>query len=203
MNKNIIIAILVVVIIALAAFFVLGQSNGKMDTEINIINNETFQNGEIVQFELKDSQGNALSGQTVNITFNNEKYTVTTDQNGKGYLTISDMASGKYDLEVSYAGDDKYNGCDSKDTITVDAESAADQPTQQTNSDATAVPGQSSPHPGCTYIAKLGVWVDANGIIVATNGEDTGVGMTVQEYEDFLERANSGWDPENPNATAN
>lgn len=42
-----------------------------------------------MQFELKDAQGNALSGKTVNITYNtNETYTITTDQNGKGYITI-------------------------------------------------------------------------------------------------------------------
>ncbi len=120
MNKNIIIAILIVIIIAIGAVFVLGQSNGKMNTQITFKNDETFQNGEQVQFELKDSQGNVLSGKTVEITYNsNEKYTVTTDQNGKGYLTISGESAGKYDIEATFAGDDKYNGCNAKVTITI------------------------------------------------------------------------------------
>ena len=99
MNKNIIIAILVVIIIAVGAAFVAGQY-GKINTQINFINNETFQNGEQVVFELKDAQGNALSGKIVNITYNkNETYSMTTDQNGKGYLTISGEAAGKYDIK--------------------------------------------------------------------------------------------------------
>ena len=43
MNKNIIIAILVVIIIAGAAFFMFGQSNGKTDTQINFLGNKTLQ----------------------------------------------------------------------------------------------------------------------------------------------------------------
>ena len=64
MNKNIIIAILVIIIIAIGATVVLGQSNGKTNTQINIINNETFQNGEQVQFELKDDKGAAFQVKT-------------------------------------------------------------------------------------------------------------------------------------------
>ena len=56
MNKNIIIAIVVIVIIAVGAVVFFGQV-GKQDTQIKIINNETFQNGEQVKFELKDSNG--------------------------------------------------------------------------------------------------------------------------------------------------
>ena len=88
MNKNIIIAILVVIIIAGAAFFMFGQSNGKTGTQINFLSEKTLQNGEQIQFELKDAQGKAIASQPVNITFNNEKYQVTTDENGKGYLTV-------------------------------------------------------------------------------------------------------------------
>ena len=85
LNKNIIIAIIVVIIIAAAAAFVFGV--GKTQTQISIVNNETFQNGEQVEIVLKDAQGNAIAGQSIEITFKgNEKLTVTTDNNGKGYL---------------------------------------------------------------------------------------------------------------------
>ena len=198
MNKNIIIAILVVIIIAIGAAFLLTQNvstNGKMNTQINIINNETFQNGEHVHIELKDAQGAALSGKTINISFNNQKYSATTDQNGICYLTILDVDSGKYDLEASFGGDDKYNDCNAKATITVDAETAADNPAEETSTVATTSTSQNdnsnngqNSHPGCTYNADLGVWVNADGIVVDinTNGEKMGVGMTVQQYRDFL-----------------
>ena len=187
MNKNIIIAILIVVIIGVGAVFVLGQY-GKTNTQINIINNETFQNGEHVQFELKDAQGKALSGKTLNITFNNQKYSVTTDQNGKGYLILFDAPSGKQELVVKYAGDDKYNGCEAKETITITDE-AADHPASQTDSASTASTGNNknptNTNSGLTYNEALGVWVNSDGIIVQVgdgSGEQFGVGQTVDTY---------------------
>ena len=73
MNKNIIIAILVVVIVAAGAALIFGQQNGKTDTQINFLNNETFQNGEQVVFGLneQDSIINTYYGK-----FNGTKVTV-------------------------------------------------------------------------------------------------------------------------------
>lgn len=187
MNKNIIIAILVIIIIAIGAAFVLGQSNGKTNTQINIINNETFQTGEHVDIELKDAQGNALSGKNVEINFNNQKYSVTTDQNGKCYLTINGVSSGKYDLEVKFAGDDTYNGCDAKASITVDTGSTANNPAEATTGSATTAGGgnKNSDTSGWTYYAQWDAWVDSNGIVVRIgdgSGEQMGVGMPIDDF---------------------
>ena len=148
MNKNIIIVILVVLIIALGAFFVLGQNN-KVNTEIKIINNETFQNGEQLQIELKDAQGKAVSGQMLNISFNNQKYSITTDQNGKVYLNFNGLSAGKYDVEANYSGNDKYNGCSAKESITITDE-AADNPA--TNSNAVNITNNNNTNHNRFYI---------------------------------------------------
>ena len=135
MNKNIIIAILVVILIAVAAALAFGQFS-KTDTQINILSENTLQNGEQVQFELKDSQGNAISGQNVSITYNgNEKYSVITDSNGKGYLLISGEYGGKYDIQIEYKGNDRYNGCAAKDTITI-TDDVPDNVASQTSGNA-------------------------------------------------------------------
>ena len=209
MNKNIIIAILIVIIIAVGAAFVLGQSNGKTNTQINIINNETFQPGEHVDIELKDAQGKALSSKNVEINFNNQKYQVTTDQNGKCYLNINGVSSGKYNLEAKFAGDDTYNGCDAKVSITIDTDSTADNIAEPTDSSASTASltdnsgnnsdpdnsgNNSDPnkHPGLTYYAQYGAYVDENGIVVSYNdgvGDQLGVG---HKYED----AKKVWDGE-------
>lgn len=199
MNKNIIIAILIVVIIAIGAAFVLGGQTGKMNTQINIINNETFQNGEHVDIELKDAQGNALTGKQVDITFNNQKFSVTTDQYGKCYLTISGVASGKYDLEVKFAGDDKYNGCDSKASISVDVDSDADNVAEPTIGSATTAStttdssnsssSSGSDTSGWTYYAEWDAWVDSNGIVRQIGngaGEQMGVGMPVDDFSRLM-----------------
>ena len=63
MNKNIIIAILIVVIIALIAVFAFQPTNRKVNTEIKFIGESTLKNGGQIQIELSDAQGNKLSGQ--------------------------------------------------------------------------------------------------------------------------------------------
>ncbi|WP_407422251.1 carboxypeptidase-like regulatory domain-containing protein [Methanobrevibacter sp.] len=120
MNKNIIIAVLIIIIIAVGAFLIFGHSNDKAETQINFLNNKTVQNGEQVKFELKDASGNPIAGEIVNITYNNnEKYSVVTDSSGRGYLTINGEDAGNYDVIVDYSGNDKYKACTAKLTITV------------------------------------------------------------------------------------
>ena len=173
MNKNIIIAILVVVIIAVAAALMLG-SNGKMDTQINFLSEDTLNNEEQVQFELKDAEGKAISGQIVNVTFGDEKYSLVTDENGKGYLVISDESAGKYDITVDYGGDDKYNGCSAKQTITVE-DGAADNPAPQTNSNSTA--NSTNGTAGLHYDVQYGVYYDDNGILRNNGGQIDGMSI--------------------------
>ena len=137
MNKNIIIVLIVVIVLAAIAAFVFIQPNGKMNTQISFKSDAALQNGEQLEFELKDSQGNAISGATVNITFNNEKYSVTTDQDGKGHLIIDGENAGKYEVSAQYGGNDKYNGCDAKTTITIE-DGTADNPASQTSDNSSA-----------------------------------------------------------------
>ena len=214
MNKNIIIAILVVIIIAGIGAFMFTHSNGKMDTQINFLNTKnTFQNGEQVQFELKDSQGKAISGQIIDITYNTkEKYSLTTDQNGKGYLTINGEAAGKYDIEVKYAGNDKYAGSTAKETITV-TNDEADSPASQTDTSATADTNQynnnqntndgsssgssssssgqglnntqDNPFPGSAgthYLEQSGLWVRDSDNVIIDSNNGEGIGLTVDEW---------------------
>ena len=196
MNKNIIIAILVVILIAVGAAMIFGHqqnANSKVATEINILSDAALQNGEQVQFQLKDDQGNALSGQNVNMTFNkNEKYSITTDQDGKGYLTISGEDAGTYDFAVDYAGNDKYDACSAKATITVE-EGEADNPAQDTDDNATANSandssgngngtddGNSSSETHGFNGADEGLQVDDNGIIHAPGTQYDG--MSMEDY---------------------
>ena len=204
MNKNIIIAILIIVIIAVGAALFFGQS-GKQDTQIKIINNETFQNGEQVKFELKDSSGAAISGQNVSIIFNkNETYSVTTDSNGKGSLLISGESAGKYEMEVKYDGNDKYNGCSAKETITI-TDDVADNPASQTDSSVAStnqynndpvskndtqgpINDPDNPFPGAPgtyFIAKYGLWIrSSDQVVIDTDHGSEGIGLTLSEWID-------------------
>ncbi len=185
MNKNIIIAILVVVIIAAAAALFFAHPSDKLETQLNFVSDDTLQNGEQIQIQLNDSQGKALSGKTVNVTFNDEKYSVTTDQNGKVYITISGEDPGSYDVVADFAGDDKYNACTAKATVTL-TDDQADDEVEQTDVESTANTytngtdnnNGTDPTGGWTYNSEYGVWVDANGIVRSGQGD----GMTLEEY---------------------
>ena len=70
MNKNIIIAILVVIIIAVVGFMVFSQhpaTTDKMNTQFNILSDNTLANGDQVQFQLKEENGSAIAGEKVKI----------------------------------------------------------------------------------------------------------------------------------------
>ena len=149
MNKNIIIAILIVVIIAVVGAFIFSQpqtttEDGKINTQINFLSQNTLKNGDQVQFELKDAQGTVIAGQTVEITYDDgsgtlQKYTINTDQNGKGYLTISGEDPGDYEVTLNYTGNDKYNGCSAKQTITIEEGTSDAEETIAENATANTV----------------------------------------------------------------
>ena len=194
------------VIVACGAALMFGQSNGKEATQINFLSNDTLQNGEQVQFELKDAGGKAVSGQTLNITYDNQKYSVVTDNDGKGYLSISGEDAGTYDITVDYAGSDKYDACTAKATITI-TDDVPDDEVSQTDGDAVATTDQynstsdssdssddnggsdnsSNPYEGdiaptSFYIPTYGLWVsyDDYSVIASDNGE--GEGMNLDDW---------------------
>ena len=187
MNKNIIIAILIVIIIAIVAFFAFSQpatTDGKLNTQINFLSQDTLKNGEQIQFELKDAQGKAIAGQNVNITYVDngkaQNYSIYTDNDGKGYLTLNGEAAGKYDVTVTYGGNDKYNGCTAKKTITVE-EGTITETTSNTTADSTtstvkynngtsqsssASSGSQATSSQSYYDADLNVYFDQNGKVI-------------------------------------
>lgn len=185
MNKNIIIAILIVIIIAVVAAFALSQpaqtQDGKLNTQINFLSKDTLKNGEQIEFELKDAQGKAIAGQQVNISYsdkgNVQTYSIITDNNGKGYLAINGEAAGTYDVTINYGGNAQYNGCTAKKTITVE-EGTSTQNASQTPANSTTstvkynngtAQGSSSGQAKSSqsyYDADLNVYFDQNGKVI-------------------------------------
>lgn len=184
MNRNVIIAILVVIIIAAGAAFIFSQ-NAKTNTQLTIVNNETFQNGEELQVVLKDAQGNAISGQTVNITFDNEKYSVVTDQNGKGYLLFGGETAGQYDVNATYSGNDKYEGCSAKVTVTITDDQPDNLATKTSGDNVASSSGGNSPsNSGLNYDSQYGVYYDGNGKIHAPGQQYDG--MNINDYRNWI-----------------
>ena len=68
---------------------------------------------------LKDSSGNALSGQNIVFAFNGNTYTKTTDANGKVILELTNPGVGSFDIKTEFSGSDKYKSVSKTNKITV------------------------------------------------------------------------------------
>lgn len=195
MNKNIIIAILIVIIIAVVGAFVLTQpaqtQDGKLNTQISFLSQDTLKNGQNVEFELKDAQGNAIKNEKLTITYEDEgktqTYSVLTDNNGHAFLALNNEAAGQHKVKVAFNGTDKYNGCSAEKTITIEdgtdtsqtkTESNATASTSQYNSNQTSQSsGQSSTGQATQtyYDADLNVYYDSSGKVIGGQAEGANI----------------------------
>ena len=125
-NKNIIL-ILVVAIIILAAILgvmFLHPTNAKEPTKIKITSNKTLTEGDSLSIKLTDSNNTAISKEVVNITITDSKgkmvvdNVVKTDSKGKAKLDL-DLKKGKYNVTVSYGGNENYTGNNTTQKLTI------------------------------------------------------------------------------------
>ena len=124
MNRKLIIAIIIVLIVAVVGVFALTQGAVKADTQITFLNENTLKNGDQVQFVLADAQGNPIANQEVTIAYESDgeiqNYTIVTDSEGKGGLLLSDEPAGDHNISVSYKGNDQYNACTAEMVFTIE-----------------------------------------------------------------------------------
>ncbi len=125
-NKNIII-ILVVIIVVLAAaigFMVLKPMHAKEPTKIKVTSNKTLTEGDELSVKLTDLNKTPLSKQKVNITIKDSKgkvvanKTVKTNDKGNAKMDLK-LTKGKYDVDVSYGGNENYTGNNTTQKLTI------------------------------------------------------------------------------------
>lgn len=139
---------IIVVLAAIIGFTVLNPMHAKEPTKIKITSNKTLTEGDSFSLQLTDLNKTALSKQKVNITVKNSKgkvvlnKTVKTNDKGKAKLSL-DLKKGKYNVTVSYGGNDKYNGCNVTKKITVEEVSVEDAQLKSDNSDSSSQSGDS------------------------------------------------------------
>ena len=179
MNRKILIILIVVVLIVLAGIISYSQLYVKSDTQINFLSNSSLKNGDSVQFELIDAQGNHLVNQEISISFETpngtESYSVVTNDAGKGSLLLNDEDSGVYNITVSYAGDKDHNNCSARQSITIgdptqqNANSTSNYDSSASNyqsGDSSYATTSSASSSGVSYDSDLNVQYDSNGKVV-------------------------------------
>ena len=186
MNRNIIIVLIVIVLIILGGLVAFSLNTAKEDTQITFLGNTSLKNGDSVDFILKDAKGNALANQNVTILFEGngdvERYSVITDNQGRGSLVLNDEDSGNYTITVSFAENEKYNGCSATQKITLGEESQTTSDYSASSYDSssysTSTGSSSSSSSELNYDSDLNVNYDSNGRVVG--GQNDGA-----SYEDI------------------
>ena len=74
----------------------------------------------IFNVTLVDEFGNALANRSIEITVNNESYSVFTDENGHASISLN-LSPGKYDVESKFEGDNDYFKSVSANVVNVKA----------------------------------------------------------------------------------
>lgn len=138
-NKNIIIIMIVIIVILTAAigFAVLNPMHAKEPTKIKITSDKEQNEGGKLSIQLTDLNKTPLSKEIVNITITNSKGKVVvddvvkTDSKGKAKLNL-DLKKGKYNVTVSYSGNENYTGNNTTQKLTIKEEEKVTQ-TQDTS----------------------------------------------------------------------
>lgn len=90
-----------------------------LETELTGVNlTKYFSDSTPYTVNLKDSDGNYLSGQNITINLNGKDYTRTTDVNGTAKININ-FNSGEYQVTATFNGTDEYPPSSTNNTITI------------------------------------------------------------------------------------
>ncbi len=148
-NKIIIIVLIAIIIALLVGIFAVMPNTNKQDAQLTFMNNDTIDEGGSIKIKLTDANGTAIANQTVNVTVTDENstsgyYSVVTDGNGTGKLKL-DNGPGKYNVTVSYGGNDNFNGCNAAQKVTIkEKEKAVEAQTSSSSSSSSSSSASSS-----------------------------------------------------------
>ena len=178
-NKNIIIILVVIIVILAVAvgFAYLNPTSAKEPTKIKITSNKTLTKGDSLSLQLTDLNNTAHSKQKVNTTVKNSKgkvvlnKTVKTNDKGKAKLDL-DLKKGKYDVTVSYGGNENYTGNNTTQKLTIKEEVVEATSSEQSSSQSST---QSSGGGSHTIMGEDGYYykVDDSGNILETLGQSS------------------------------
>lgn len=141
-NKIIIIALIVIIAALLVGVVAVMPNTAKQDTNLTFKSKLTLTEGDSLKVKLTDDNGTALANQTVNITITDKDgakdyHSVVTNENGTGKLKL-DKSAGKYNVTISYGGNDKYNPSNETKKITIKEEEVVEEQAVQQSTESSS-----------------------------------------------------------------
>lgn len=204
MNKKIMLLILSIFIVAFAVGSVIAEEQ-KESVDIKVLSESTLKNGDDIEFQLVDAQGNPIASQNLNISFEaNEKlenYSVVTDKDGKAYLVLFNEDLGDHKVIVNYTGNDKYNSFKLETSIKIvegesESEDTEDEATASTvQYDNSTDRGDSSTNSSSGepselyYCQEYNFYYDSDGVIHGGQSDGADAFETYMSYKDAEQRA--------------
>ena len=197
MNRKIILLVLGVFIVAFAVGSVLA-ADAKENSEIKMLSEKTLKNGDNIELQLVDAQGNPIPSQKLNISFEAngklENYSVVTDKDGNAYLVLYNEELGVHKLVVNFTGNEKYNPCKLEENITIVEGSSTSEDTES-NSTASTVQFDNSTAKNSTskdnetnetlfYCAEYNFYYNSDGIIVGGQSDGANAYETYKSYKE-------------------
>lgn len=139
-NKNIIIILIaIIVVLAVVAGVMFMQPAAKEPTKVKITSDKSQYEGGKVTIQLTDLNKTPISKEVVNITITNSKGKVVVDDvvktNSKGKAKLDlDLKKGKYNVTVTYGGNENYTGNNTTQKLTIKEEVVETASVSSTNS---------------------------------------------------------------------
>ena len=125
-NKIIIALVAILIVILVAGIFILNPGHAKTDSKIIVTSNSTLHDGDSFSIVLTDLNNTPIANQVVNITIvdangaeNHQQ--VTTDGSGNGMLQLNGLTVGKYNVVVTYGGNENYSNSNTTQSLEMKA----------------------------------------------------------------------------------
>ena len=140
-NKQIVIILLIVIVILAAAigFVLFSQATAKNSTVVKITSDAKQNEGGKLSVKLTDLSDNPIEKEIVNVKITNKNGEVVvddvvkTDANGNAKLDL-DLKKGKYDVNVTFDGNDKYASDNDTQKLTIKEKEVATAESQSSSS---------------------------------------------------------------------
>ena len=154
-NKNLIIILIAVIAIlaVVVGVLLLNPTFVKEQTVVKITSDKTQEEGGKLKILLTDLNENPISKEIVNVKITNKNGEIVVDDvvktsgNGKAKLDL-DLKKGKYDVTVTFGGNDKYDGSNITQKLKIkekEVEESSESTTQQSQPSAYAYKSDGTP----------------------------------------------------------
>ena len=123
LRKLIIAVVVIILVVGIAAYAFIAVNSA--DTKLEITCNNSTQNGDNITVQLKDSYRNVYPDQQIDVKILDDsgwayRYSVTTDEEGFGYVPITALDNGEYTIHATFNGTMFLSQSSSSATFTVD-----------------------------------------------------------------------------------